>query len=131
MPTKCRGLLGRRPLWIIASYQHNQMNPLTVDEVGDGGFLPVFSFKEEAETFLRLLGAEGKTGWWRSRETTAGELVSVLQALCAQVWGVALDPLPLWFGREVKLPLLRVKRDRFVKDLMGESRRVAGEVEPV
>jgi len=71
------------------------MNPLTVDEDGDGGFLPVFSFKEEAETFLRLLGAEGKTGWCRSRETTAGELVSVLQALCAQVWGVALDPLPL------------------------------------
>jgi hypothetical protein len=55
----------------------------------------------------------------------------VLQALCAQVWGVALDPLPLWFGREVKLPLLRVQRDRFVQDLMGERRRVAGEVEPI
>jgi hypothetical protein len=86
MPNR-RGCFGRRPLWIIASYQHNQMNPLTVDEDGEGGLLPVFSFKEEAETFLRLLGAEGKTEWWRSRETTAGELVSVLQALCAQVWG--------------------------------------------
>jgi hypothetical protein len=44
--------LTRRPLWIIASYQHNQMNALTVDAHGEGGLSSVFSFEEEAETFL-------------------------------------------------------------------------------
>jgi hypothetical protein len=128
---KQRRGFGRRPLWIIASYQHNQMEPLIIDPDGDGGFLPVFSFEEEAEAFLKILRSDGKKpGWW-SRETTPGELVSVLQAPCAQVWGVALDPLPPSFGREAMLPLLRVKRDRFVQDLMVESRRVAGELEPV
>jgi hypothetical protein len=78
-----------------------------------------------------MLRSDGKKpGWW-NRETTPGELVSVLQAPCAQVWGVALDPLPPSFGREAMLPLLRVKRDRFVQDLMVESRRVAVELEPV
>jgi hypothetical protein len=116
VPNKGRDL-GRRPLWTITSYQHNQMNPLTVDPDGDGGLLPVFSFEEEAETYLRLLGDDEKTGWW-SRETTAGELISLLLAPCMRVRGVALDPLPLSFGR-VMLPLVSVERDRFVQELMG------------
>ncbi len=84
MPLESRSLLGRRHLWIIARYRANRLDVLTVDPDGDGGFLPVFSFKKEAETFLGLYGDERKTGW-RSRETTAGELVSVLLAPCAQV----------------------------------------------
>jgi hypothetical protein len=104
------------------------MNPLTVDPDGDGGFLAVFSFKEEAETFLRLLGDDEKTGWW-SRETTAGELISLLLAPCAEVRGVALDPLPLSFDR-VMLPLVSVDRDRFVQDLMRGDRGEAAELVP-
>jgi len=30
------------------------LDVLTIDPNGDGGFLAVFSFEEEAETFLRL-----------------------------------------------------------------------------
>ncbi len=43
-----RGVLGQRALWILTSYQHNQIEPLTIDPDVDGGFLPIFSFEEEA-----------------------------------------------------------------------------------
>ena len=123
--------LGRRPLWILTSYQHNQMQPLTLDPYGDGGFLPVFSFEEEADAFLQLLrDEEGKERGWRIRETTAGELISALLALCAQVKRVALDPLPLSCGGAV-LPVISVKRNHFMQDLMEEGRRMTGELLPV
>jgi hypothetical protein len=101
MPNKS-GSLGQRPLWIIASLQAGRLDVLTIDPDGDGGYLPIFSFKEEAETFLRLSGDDGKTGWW-SREATSGELVSVLLAPCAEVKQVALDPLPLSLGGAIPL----------------------------
>ena len=129
MLNKRRGALGQRALWILASYQHKQIEPLTIDPDRDGGFLPVFSFKEEADAFLELLGEEGKERGWRSRETTAGELISVLLASCAQVKQVALDPLPLSCGKAV-LPFISVKRNHFVKELLGEGREAAGELLP-
>ena len=53
--------------------------------------LSVFSFKEEAEVFLHLKGAgEG----WQTKETTHGDLVSVLYGPCRYVEQVSLDPLP-------------------------------------
>jgi hypothetical protein len=128
MPNKS-SVLGRRPLWILTSYKHNQMNPLTLDPNGDGGFLPVFSFEEEAQAFLKLLGEEEKELGWRIRETTPGELISVLLALCAQVKRIALDPLPLSCGEAV-LPFMSVKRNHFVQDLMEEGRRMTGELLP-
>ena len=106
------------------------MEPLTLDADGDGGFLPVFSFEEEAQTFLELLGEEGKGTRWRIRETSPGELISVLLALCAQVKRVALDPLPLSCGKAI-LPFISVKRNHFVQDLMGEGRRMTGELLPL
>jgi hypothetical protein len=122
-----RGALGQRALWILTSYQHDQIEPLTIGADRDGGFLPVFSFEEEADAFLELLGEEGKERGWRSRETTAGELVSVLLAPCADVRQVSLDPLPLSVGRAM-LPLCSVARERFVEDLlMGSRRKLAGE----
>ena len=128
MPNKSSAL-GRRPLWILTSYKHNQMNPLTLDPNGDGGFLPVFSFEEEAQAFLELLGEEEKELGWRIRETSPGELISVLLALCAQVKRIALDPLPLSCGEAV-LPFMSVKRNHFVQDLTGEGRRMTGELLP-
>ena len=129
MPNKSSAL-GRRPLWILTSYKHNQMNPLTLDPNGDGGFLPVFSFEEEAQAFLELLGEEEKELGWRIRETSPGELISVLLALCAQVKRIALDPLPLSCGEAV-LPFISVKRNHFVQDLMEEGRRMTGKLLPV
>ena len=66
MPNKGKGL-GQRPLWTITSNQTSQLGVLTADPDEDGGFLPVFSFEEEVEAFLRLLGDVGNADW-SSRE---------------------------------------------------------------
>ena len=116
MPNKGKGL-GQRPLWTITSNQTSQLDVLTADPDEDGGFLPVFSFEEEAETFLRLLGDVGNADW-SSREVTTGELISMLRAPCAEVKRVALDPLPLPLGSAM-LPFVSVTRARFVQELMG------------
>ena len=127
MQNKSRSLT-RRPLWIIMSYQNNRMDALTLNPDSDGGFLAVFSFKEETEAFLSLLEDDQKSDW-RSRQTTAGELVSILLGPCAGVRGVALDPLPLFFGRAT-LSLVRANRERFVQNLLMGAPRVAGELVP-
>jgi hypothetical protein len=126
MPNKSR-VVTRRPLWIITSYENNRMDALTIGPELDGGLLAVFSFEEEAEAFLCLLEDDEKKKGWQSEQTTAGGLVSVLLGPCADVNGVALDPLPLPLGRTM-LPLVSMNRDPFFKDLLEERRGVAGEL---
>ena len=128
--TESRGLLMRSPLWILACYQNNRMRMLIVDADGDGGFLPVFSFEEEAQTFLALLeDDEKKKTKWSIRQTSPGELISVLLGPCGHARWVALDPLPsLTFVARAMLPLLRVKRELFVQYLMEGRKERSGEV---
>jgi hypothetical protein len=121
--------LARRPLWIITCYRNNRMEVLTVDPDGDGGALPVFSFKEEAKTFLGLSESDQEGRRWRIREATAGELVSVLLAPCAGVRRVAIDPLPLPLSR-LMCSFCSVARERFVEDLLGIRRELTGELAP-
>ena len=90
------------------------MEVLTIDAGGET-VLPVFSFQEEGEFFLRL---EATAEWWL-RETTTGELISLLLGLCAQVDKVALDPLPGLWEKEI-IGLVCTGRRRFVHHLMGE-----------
>jgi hypothetical protein len=112
MPNKSRALT-RRPLWIITSYENNQMDALTI-----------------GLAFLCLLGDdEKKKKGWQSEQTTAGGLVSVLLGPCADVNGVALDPLPLPLGRAM-LPLISMSRGPFFQYLWEERRGVAGELAP-
>ena len=66
MPSKISDL-ARMPPWIITSYRNNRMEVLTIDPDGDDGgrSLPVFSFKEEAQTFLgsrRMTRRRGEGG---------------------------------------------------------------------
>ena len=61
-----------RSFWLIATRAHGRMEVLTIDAGGET-VLPVFSFREEGEFFLRLEATEA--GWWL-RETITGELVS-------------------------------------------------------
>lgn len=122
-----RRSLTQRLLWIGISCQNNQMDLLTLDPSSDGGFLAVFSFKEEAETFLSLL-EDGQKSHWRSRQTTAGELISILLGPCASVRGVALDPLPM-FSRAM-LRLVSVSRERFVQHLLEDHKEATGELVP-
>jgi hypothetical protein len=104
----------RRSFWLIVTRAHGKMEVLTIDAGGET-VLPVFSFQEEGEFFLSLETTEAD--WW-PRETTTGELVSLLLGLCARVDKVALDPLP-GFGERAILGLVSTGRRRFMRYLMG------------
>ncbi len=123
MPNKTRGLTRSRPLWIITCYRNNRMEVLTIDPDGHGGYLPIFSFEEEAQTFLCLSEEDDQEGMrrWRPREATAGELVSILLAPCAEVRRVILDPLPLSLGTATP-PFLSIARKRFIEYLLMRDR---------
>ncbi len=104
-----------RSFWLIATRAHGWREVLTIDAGGET-VLPVFSFQEEGEFFLGL--EVTKADWW-TRETSTGELVSLLMGLYARVDKVALDPLPGLGEREI-VELLSTGRRHFVRHLMGE-----------
>jgi hypothetical protein len=105
--------------WMIARDGEGQLEPLCVRE-GLWKVLPVFSFEEEAEMFLRLGGYD--ISGWRARESCAGELVSVLLGPCLDVEGVALDPLPEMLANGT-LGLVWVGRKRFLGQLSERGTR--------
>jgi hypothetical protein len=105
----------QRSFWLIATRVHGRMEVLTLDTGGET-VLPVFSFQEEGKFFLRLEATEAD--WW-PRETTTGELVSLLLGLCARVDKVALDPLPGPRRRDF-VGLVSTGRRYFVRHLLGE-----------
>ena len=76
--------------------------------------LPVFSFPEEAEMFLRFELPESE---WKVRETTPGEFLSLLSGPYMGVKNVALDPLPDMIASEM-LGLVNVSRGEFVRRLL-------------
>ena len=76
--------------WIIVGAGDGGTEPYTWS-AGRGETLPVFGFEDEA---LMYLWCEGLAGGWRVRESSAGELISLLFTLCSHVTRVALDPLP-------------------------------------
>jgi len=96
------------------------MEVLTAALARGGEALPVFSFEEEANMFLRL-GAWGDD--WRARETAGGELVSVLCGPCAGVDRVVLDPIPLPGSLVEGLNgLLSTGREAFMRSLLNPRR---------
>jgi hypothetical protein len=78
--------------------------------------LPVFSFEEEADLYLR----RGTRGSWRVRRTEAGELLSLLYCLCNKVELVALDPISDG-ETDVMDRLVSLERERFI-DVFLRSR---------
>ena len=97
--------------WLIAKNENGRLEVLTTGLTGGEEAVPVFSHEEEAEMFLRLweVGYDG----WRVRESTAGELISVLYGPCMSVERVALDPL-LEMVLERTVGLVSLSRERFV-----------------
>jgi hypothetical protein len=81
----------RRRYWLIVNYEGYRMEALTADLDGLGEALPVFGFEEEAEMFLFLSSLEA---CWTVKETSTGELLSIIYGQCRSVDRVALDPLP-------------------------------------
>ena len=83
--------------WLIENPGAGRSEISTVRVDAEREALPVFSFPDEAEMFLRLGGFEAEG--WRTVERTAGELVSRLAEYhLAGVDLVALDPLPEMVG---------------------------------
>ena len=92
--------------YLIARHEHNRLELLTLAETPRGEALPVFGTERAARDFLQRGGWGG--GWW-VRESTTGELVSLLSGHLAETQSVALDPRPgsvaygdveLWDARE-------------------------------
>ena len=108
----------RPPYWLITrSYDHGRLDVLVITLPSGKEVLPVFSFGEEAEMFIRLGTWET---CWQGRETTARELVSALLGPCAGVEGVVLDPMPE-IEAEVMVALAGVERDDFMNCFTGEE----------
>ena len=97
--------MGTRPLWLIAEQRCNGLEVFTIGT----DVLPVFSFEEEAQMFLGLGHA---IDGWQVRETTYGELISVLYGPCREVEHVALDPVP------GLVELVSLDRSAFIRALL-------------
>ena len=111
----------RRPRWwLIAKTENGRVEFLTtMAQNEDGGeTLPVFGYEEEAEMFLHL-GGYGDDGW-SARESSSGEIVSVLLGPCSDAEGVALDPLPGMVG-DGTVCLVWLGRERFLDQLLGRA----------
>jgi hypothetical protein len=101
-----------RPLrYLIARRENNRLELLTVAATSHGEALPVFGTERAARDFLRR---GGFGGGWRVRESTTGELVSLLLGHLAGVDRVALDPRPGLAAAELR------SKNEFIDVLMGE-----------
>jgi hypothetical protein len=114
------GGIRRRPRWwLIAKNEDGRVEFLTTCCGEDGGeTLPVFGYEEEAKMFLHLGGYSDQG--WSARESSSGEIVSVLCGPCSSVEGVALD----WVSGMVAdgtLWLVWLGRERFLGWLLGHS----------
>ena len=89
--------------------------------------LPVFSYKEEAQMFLRFSRGAGEG--CRVTESGAGELVSVLYGLCGEVEEVALDPLPEMVA-ERTVGLVSLDRGFFIERITTSRRALRHREEP-
>jgi len=95
------------------------MDVLTLDTNGEEEALPVFSYEEEAEAFLRL---QAPGAGWQARETTVGELISSLYGLCTSIEKMALDPLPVAVDGRVVVDLTGPGRENFLRNFLGVNR---------
>jgi hypothetical protein len=110
----------RRPRWwLIAKTENGRVEFLTTARDEDGGeTLPVFGYEEEAKMFLHL-GGYSDDGW-SVRESSSGEIISVLCGPCSGAESVALDPLPGMVA-DGTLCLVWLGRERFLEQLLGHA----------
>ena len=100
--------------YLIARHENNRLELLTLAATSRGEALPVFGTERAARDFLR---SGGFGGGWLVRESTAGELVSLLLGHLADVDGVALDPSPGLSAPDAGLP--STSKKEFIDALMG------------
>ncbi|HET7479911.1 MAG TPA: hypothetical protein VFJ72_10410 [Rubrobacteraceae bacterium] len=101
--------------YLISRCEHNRLDILTVFPRDDEETVPVFGTRRMAEEFLRDGGFEQG---WRVRESTAGELISLLLSCLVDLNSVSMDPSPdLAFTGTA--PSKRATRREFIAALMG------------
>lgn len=101
--------------YLISRCENNRMNVLTVFPRDDEETVPIFGTQQMAGEFLR----DGGFGaGWHVRESTAGELISLLLSLLSDVNSVALDP-PDLTSMERALATNRATKREFMAVLMG------------
>ncbi len=105
--------------WLIMKRATSKMDVLTVRVDSSGEALAIFSFEEEARMFLDLRPAASEEGWC-VRQTSVGEVVSVLYGPCSDAKEVVLDPVPE-VGREELVGLLNMHRNDFLRFLLGDE----------
>jgi hypothetical protein len=106
----------RNSYWLIAKRRSGRLEVLTTFLSNGRAVLPVFSFEEEANLYLR----HGIPGSWQLRRTQTGELVSLLYGLCSKVELVALDPVSD-VEIDVVNRLVSLERERFVDVLLRKE----------
>jgi hypothetical protein len=98
--------------WVVFADECQLTRPLTLGLEGGKEALAVFSHREEADMLLRWFGTAGEG--WRIRETSAGEVVSLLYGPCCGANTVALDPSPQMLADSF-LSTVALERGRFVR----------------
>ena len=108
-----------RVFWAVFAGERWLTRPLTLGLEGGKEALAVFSHQEEAKMFLRSLGLAGEG--CHVRQTSAGEVVSLLYGPCCGAKTVVLDPLPQMLA-DGFLGLVTLDRQRFVGWATGRER---------
>ena len=110
-----------RSLWLITKHLTSRMEIFTTSlYYDDRKALVVFSFEEEAQMFLDFRLAMSAEGW-RVRQSSVGEVVSVIYGPCSDTKKVVLDPLLAEVGKEELVDLLSMHRNDFLRFLLGEE----------
>src|ERR687895_1411549 len=109
----------RRPYWLLAKGRPGKLEVLITSLADGRSVLPVFSFEEEANLYLRL----GIPSGWQVRQTEGGELLSLLYCLCNKVDLVALDPMSA-VETNVMDRLVSLERERFMDILLRKETSV-------
>jgi hypothetical protein len=110
------GVSGGAVYWLICDGT-GPPGALVLELAGLGRTLPVFSFPEEAEMFLRLDGLDGD---WEVREGVADDFFPHFFGRRERVESVVLDPLPGTMGDGAEGPV-GIGPGRFVDRFLGVS----------
>lgn len=103
------------PVWyMISRRERNRLEVLTVP-LADEEVLPIFATKRAARHFLQSGDLEGG---WRIRESTAGELISLLLSRLADVDRISVYPRRDGLLADAASPESVSKRE-FIAFLMG------------
>jgi hypothetical protein len=107
-------------MWLTLATDENRGQEVLAANCNGERVLPVFSGEAEAVMFFAWLGGSFEDGW-RTRETSAGELVSILCGPCVGVGRVALDPAPEIVEADA-ITLVSVTRECFLGWVAGGQR---------